>query len=382
MLSGKNILIISSKSAQYGGVEKHVLDLVKGFSASNKVYVMCPEGPLTVDYEEAGAQVIKKVPKNAYDLSFSLFVKDFCKENHIHIAHAHELISSLGLFGAFLAKVPVRVYHVHTPFLLWKHPNFLIKILKSIPNWFVNFFTANFFSTRVIALTPEIKKHRQLFELVLGSKIVVVPNAIDIEYFSKKIPLKDLQDFKEKKGIPKDKIIIGNLSRTSLEKGQDLLLKAFNMLNKEYPNKYFLVIAGGGELEKEFKAFAKNNFEDSFFISGRFKDSEKLFYYNIFDFFVFPSRAEGFGYVLTEAMASKIPTLSSDLPVLKRVGGRGVLYFKAGDAKSLYDNLKKLLSLSKKDLKYQVDLAYKSLDRFSFDSFIKNYSAVYSHKLL
>ncbi len=382
MISGKNILIISSKSAEYGGVEKHVLDLVKGFSFANKVYVMCPNGPLSKQYKKNGAIVINKVPKNAYDLKFSLYVKNFCKDQYIHIAHAHELISSLGLFGAFLSKVPVRVFHVHTPFIFWKYPNIVLKVIKTVPNWLVNFITANIFATKVIALTPEIKKHRIFYEFILPKKIVVIPNAINISYFSKKPSLSTIKKFKKEKGIPNNKVIIGNLSRTSAEKGQDLLLKSFNKLNTEYPNKYFLVIAGGGELEDSYRSYAKKHFPGSFYISGRFKDEEKKLYYGSFDFFVFPSRAEGFGYVLTEAMASKIPILSSDLPVLKRVGGRGVVFFKTNSEHSLYNKLLELLRMPKKTLNKNIEISYNYLHRFSYESFIKNYSTVYSHTSL
>ena len=140
--SEKNILFVL-KSSQPGGVEFHVLDLVKGFSKANRVYVMVPPGPLIEQYEKEGATVLRKYPKSSFDTKFIKYVNLFCKEKRIHIIHTHELISSQALIGAFLAGVKKRVHHVHTPFLLWKYPSFFRKIVKTIPNWLYNIFIAN-----------------------------------------------------------------------------------------------------------------------------------------------------------------------------------------------------------------------------------------------
>ena len=37
-------ILINLNSSNYGGIEKTVLDLVKGLSNNNEVYVVCPSG--------------------------------------------------------------------------------------------------------------------------------------------------------------------------------------------------------------------------------------------------------------------------------------------------------------------------------------------------
>ncbi|MBP7859580.1 glycosyltransferase family 4 protein, partial [Patescibacteria group bacterium] len=304
------LLIISSKSSDYGGVEYHCLDLIRGFSKKYKVTIMCPYGALCQEYTLNGATVVNKIPKVPFDFSFALYVKKYCSENNITIVHGHELISAQGMLGAYLAKVPKRVWHVHTPFLFWKNSNIFQDFFKKTVNFITNFFVANFFATNVIALTEDIKKHRTYCEWVFN-KITVIPNGVDYTKYSLRISKEEIENFKIQNKIPLNKIIIGNISRTSAEKGQIFLCEAFKLLKEKSPNKYFLLIAGGGELESELRTYCGNNFENDFLITGKFEESEKFKILQSMNFFVFPSTAEGFGYTPIEAVYSKILVISS-----------------------------------------------------------------------
>jgi glycosyltransferase involved in cell wall biosynthesis len=53
------------------------------------------------------------------------------------------------------------------------------------------------------------------------------------------------------------------------------------------------------------------------------------------DVFVFPSRYEGLGGALLEAMASHVPIVVSDLAVTREVLGNDAWFFPAGDAEAL-----------------------------------------------
>ncbi|PIR43579.1 hypothetical protein COV24_02020 [candidate division WWE3 bacterium CG10_big_fil_rev_8_21_14_0_10_32_10] len=378
MTSEKNILIVS-KSADPGGLEFHVLDLIKGFSDANKVYLMVPDGTLVDSYKNAGAEVILFYPKSSLDIDFIKKTYEFCKKYRIHIVHANELINSQAVFSAFLAGVYKRVYHVHTPFLYWKYSNIFIKLVKTIPNWIINFITANFFSTDVICLTPQIKTHRIVNELIWPSKLKVIPNAVPVEKLAHKPLYEDLNVIKQKYGIPLNKVIIGTISRLSREKGHMSLLKSFDKLNKEKPNVYFLLLAGGGDLEEEYEKYAEEHFSKSYCITGKFEENEKIQLLYSIDYAVFPSLAEGFGYVLTEFMSAQIPTLASDLPVLKYVGGTGIWYFRRGDYLDLYSNLNNILIMSDALINEKTSKAFKEVQKYSIEAFIQNYSVIYGN---
>lgn len=105
---------------------------------------------------------------------------------------------------------------------------------------------------------------------------------------------------------------IAAMGRLTYQKGFDMLLRAFAKLSPAYPD-WRVVIMGSGELDAELKRLAaelgvadKTVFAGS--VTNPFPVIKKA------KFFVMPSRFEGFGNVLAEAMYCGCPVIAADCP--------------------------------------------------------------------
>lgn len=142
-----------------------------------------------------------------------------------------------------------------------------------------------------------------------------------------------------------EQVVIGNVARLMPEKkGQDILIKAVAEVKKRYPD--IICYFAGGYDENHKGAFEilqhmvkELNLEENVVFLGSINDVPRLL--ERLDIFVMPSRFEGFGISLIEAMAMGIPCVASDLDGPAEIIGndeRGYL-FSSGDAMELSDKI-------------------------------------------
>jgi glycosyltransferase involved in cell wall biosynthesis len=143
----------------------------------------------------------------------------------------------------------------------------------------------------------------------------VVKNYISDVYFNQVEVVRNYENLQELKLVA-----VGNIKKA---KNYDYLIDAFQEL-KNYP--VSLHIYGEGT-ERDFKRLrseiAKNNLP-VFFKGPRDNIAIQLQHY---DLFVSSSMHEGFGIAVVEAMASGLPLLLSDLPILREVTHDNALFF-------------------------------------------------------
>ncbi len=116
-------------------------------------------------------------------------------------------------------------------------------------------------------------------------------------------------------------------------KNPEFLIEWFLGLREARPDLELVQIGGelpGALREKLARAGALGHFHGLRGLSR----SELAAYYRAARLVVLPSLAEGFGLPLVEALACGAPVLASDLPVLRQVGGEGVVYAPVGDRES------------------------------------------------
>lgn len=385
-----NILQVVN-SGNPGGMEQHILDLVKGMKKRGcEVFVWCNSGDVVDWYKKAGARVSEKKLRVEIDPLYILELVDFLKKNKIDVIHGHDLKGGTNaLLAGFIARTPVRVSHIHTPMSEWQVPNFAKKLFTYF-EIFGYSFLVNLAADTEIALT-ESRKEVKKKEGIANNKLTVIPNGLDLSKFdySREEKLQNRKYIREKYGVSENKFVFGNVSRMTDEKGHELLVEAFaEFLKKvEEKDKYHLLLAGGGALEHQVRQKVKKtrvtgcDFKDKVSITGIFEAEDLPRFYNSFDIFVFPSLAEGFGIVLIEGMYSEVPIICSDLDVLQEVAKDTVTYFKKGQVTDL---VAKMLSFSQNPKKYENQLT-KAKERvqikYTLEVFEKNYYNLYTNLL-
>jgi glycosyltransferase involved in cell wall biosynthesis len=135
------------------------------------------------------------------------------------------------------------------------------------------------------------------------------------------------------------KIIIGTVSRLSPEKDLATLIKAFHILIKKLPN-LELHIVGEGELKDSLKSLC-----DKLELSGSIKFFGKRpdisYFMSTLSVFVLPSKYEGFGMVLLEAMASRIKIVAAkNSAIYEVIGDKGAgVFFNTSNHDDLADKI-------------------------------------------
>ena len=136
-------------------------------------------------------------------------------------------------------------------------------------------------------------------------------------------------------------------------KGQDILVEALGLLKQQGIVNYHLDIIGDGEsrgmLEKMVNERGLNEYvsligqRDRAYIYEHLKD---------YDLFVLPSRSEGFGLSVAEAMCAGLPVLVCDQEGAMDVidGGRLGMTFKTGDSQSLAERIAEFLEKGTNDV--------------------------------
>ncbi len=153
----------------------------------------------------------------------------------------------------------------------------------------------------------EIKACRALG---LKGPFTIIPNGINPQNFEK-LPAPSVAE--KIWPVLQGKTVVLFLSRLSPQKGLNMLISAWNGIVKKYPDA-FLVIAGPdymGYSNDVHQLVDQSASPKSILLSGSVWGEKKMALYSRADVFVLPSYSENFGNVIAEALASKIPVITT-----------------------------------------------------------------------
>ncbi|QNO14539.1 glycosyltransferase family 4 protein [Alkalicella caledoniensis] len=296
------VLLIKSRSK--GGISSHIQHIITGMRAYNIEFQ---------EHEVTTAPI--KIIKN-----FAM-LRDNIKKFSPDIVHIHGYKALL-----FIVFIPRHVKIVVTFHgFLDNLPRLKRKIFQFLLSKVVNK------ADRIICVSKKLTDQSSESLKIKKDKVTTIHNGVKIS---------ESEGLHESgiKTSGNGNVILGACGRLTEAKGFDILIKAFNKIKDAFPVE--LHIIGDGPAFKKLKDSA----QDKIYFLG-FQDNP-LETMCRFDYFVQPSRTEGCGTAVIEAMSINLPVIISDaggLPELIEDNVHG-LVFKKGDVDDLTRCLTMLLS--------------------------------------
>lgn len=140
----------------------------------------------------------------------------------------------------------------------------------------------------------------------VGRPIRVIPSGVDTDYFHQGRG----ERFHQAQDISQDAIVIGHVGRLAPEKNLTYLADAVALFIKNHPRARFLVIGAGPSSEEIRGVFEDYDLRQQLSMPGEKTGRELADAYKAMDLFVFASKTETQGMVLTEAMAAGRPVVA------------------------------------------------------------------------
>jgi glycosyltransferase involved in cell wall biosynthesis len=226
------------------------------------------------------------------------------------IVHAHTPKGGLlGMFGAWLVRAPVRIYHVHGLRFVtatgWRR-----RLLISSEKWscrLAHQVLCVSASVRTLALEAGLCPAEKIKVLLHGSC-----NGVDSKdrFNPSKVAASTRGDSRAKYRIPNDALVLGFVGRIVWSKGIVELAQAWSDLRDEFPDLH-LLMAGPIEPEDPLPTEVEELLrrDQRVHLIGEDWDTPPL--YAAMDVFVLPTYREGLPIVLLEAAAMNLPVVAT-----------------------------------------------------------------------
>jgi glycosyltransferase involved in cell wall biosynthesis len=222
------------------------------------------------------------------------------------IVHTHTSKAGfVGRLAAWLAAVPVVIHqpHGHIFYGYWSRPRtaMFIALERIAANW----------TDTIVTLTPnEVDEHLER-QIGRPGQFAVVPSGVPIQALRAAAPPRE--EARARLGLPPEAFVIAGIGRLVPIKGFDLLVDALAEIVARVPETHLLLIGDGAERDTLEARAAELGVADRLHITGSVTDV--IGRLAGADVLAAPSRNEGMGRVLVEAMALGLPVVGT------RVGG-------------------------------------------------------------
>lgn len=223
------------------------------------------------------------------------------------------------------------------------------------------------FFDRITLNSKDMQREYSRYPAAYRSRMVHVPHGFDVKALTL-----SREAARQKFNLPQDRILLGCAARLHPHKRLDAAIR----LLPDQPS-WHLALAGQGADEARLRQLADElKVSDRLHLLGEITPRRMAEFLACLDLFVFPTQAETFGLAAVEAASAGVPSVVTDLPVLREVlsfeGKPTALFVDTADHVQLSAAVTKLLT--DKPLSDELRQNARGLrSRYSVDAMVEEY---------
>jgi glycosyltransferase involved in cell wall biosynthesis len=265
--------------------------------------------------------------KGRLDLKTIKELRKFLVENKINVLHTHnyksDIIGAMAVRGTGVSLISTA--HGFTGM------NSKVSWYEHLDQWFLK---KHF--KRIVVVTS------QMLPDFPPDKKRVIKNGIDFKKFDMGTP--ERNEIRGRYRIGYNDILVGMVGRLSVEKDQALFIRAFAEVCRDKPHIKAMIIGEGPEEEALKRSVKENGLEQQVIFTGLIPNPAP--FYQAFDIFVLSSRTEGVPLTILEAMASRVPVISTKVGGIPKIviDGKTGLLVEPENAGQLRDAISALIT--------------------------------------
>ncbi|OWP82614.1 N-acetyl-alpha-D-glucosaminyl L-malate synthase BshA [Flavobacterium davisii] len=319
-----------------------------------------------VHYHEVNVPEYPLFHYQPYELALSSKLVDMVKLYKIEVLHVHYAIPHA--YAGYMAKQILKEEGINLPMVTTLHGTDIT--LVGNHSYYKPAVTFSINKSDVVTSVSKSLKEDTLKYFEVTKEIKVVPNFIEIADTESHNRICKRSVMAE----PEEKIITHISNFRKVKKIPDVV-KVFYKIQEKIPAK-LMMVGDGPEREKAEWLCRELGIEEKVIFFGNSHEISQILCYS--DLFLLPSDTESFGLAALEAMANKVPVISSNSGGLPEVNINGVSGFlsSVGDIEDMAQNALKILSNNEVLNNFKRN-AFETAKLFSVENIVPIYEGIY-----
>ncbi len=359
----------------FGGSGVVATELGKALAyKGHKVHFISYQQPVRLDlfsenifYHEVKVSDYPLFDYQPYELVLTSKLVDVVKFEKLDLLHVHYAIPHAS--AAYMAQHILAKEGINIPFITTLHGTDITLVGKDASFEPVITFAIN--ESNAVTAVSESLKQDTYKHFKVTRDIKVIPNFICFEEYNK---IDDSEALRKSFAPNGEKILVHISNFRPVKRVQDVI-QVFNLVRKQIPAK-LLLVGDGPERHKMEELCRELHACDSIKFVGKVKDTERIL--SASDLFLLPSESESFGLAALEAMAAKVPVISTNtggIPEVNIHGFSGYLS-NVGDVEDMAKNAMAILK-DDNTLNQFKNAAYQQAQQFDILKILPMYEELY-----